>query len=117
MYRSKGSNGNIIKLSLEEQPATVIFVDESPITDTKENLLNSKVNIFPNPAKEDFITIELQDLQASDLLIYNTLGKLIKSVPVTSNQMALSIADLPAGIYQLQIQTAEGMAVKRLVVE
>jgi PKD repeat protein len=111
------ADGNIIKLSLEEQPATVIFVDETPATGTKENLLNSKINIYPNPAKGDFITIEIQDLQASDLLIYNTLGQLIKSVPVTANQMTLSVSDLPAGIYELQIQTAEGMAVKRLVIE
>jgi hypothetical protein len=102
---------------LYEQTATVIFVDETPATDIKEKLLNSKVNIYPNPAKDDFITIKLQDLQASDLLIYNTLGQLIKSAPVTADQMTLSIAELPAGIYQLQIQTAEGMAVKRLVVE
>ncbi len=110
------ADGNIINLSIDQEDANVVFINELS-TKVEENPLNKKINLYPNPVKEGMITIDVQDLEASSVQFYNTLGQLVKVSQINNNRSSISVAELPAGLYQLEIQTAEGVANKKLIVE
>ena len=63
---------------------------------------DSELFIYPNPAKEK-VTIE--GIEATEVEVYNALGRLVKTMQ-GSNE--ISVAELPQGVYLLQIADAEG---------
>ncbi|MFN4083311.1 MAG: T9SS type A sorting domain-containing protein [Bacteroidia bacterium] len=71
--------------------------------------------IYPNPANQKF-TIQtnanVQSVQITDMQ-----GKLIKTVGSNIDFNEIDIADLPRGMYVVQLQTPNGMLTKKLVVE
>jgi LEA14-like dessication related protein len=86
-------------------------------TKVEDNPLNKKINLYPNPAKEGIITVDVQDLDATSVQFYNTLGQLVKTTQIKNSKSSISVADLPTGLYQLEILTTEGVANKKLIVE
>jgi hypothetical protein len=73
----------------------------------------SQFNIYPNPTKEQF-TIQLQyGVQLKKACIYNQLGQFITSSAVNS----MNTQSLSKGIYFVQIETTNGKATKKLIVE
>ncbi len=69
-------------------------------------LIEHKVNIMPNPAKDE-IYIVWQENPAEDqqLCIFDRNGKIMQSLrlPAGTSQLRLNIADLPNGLYYLHI--------------
>ncbi|MBQ4819028.1 family 16 glycosylhydrolase [Aquimarina sp. MMG016] len=65
--------------------------------DKNENI----VGLYPNPAR-DIVTVTGHDL-GEKIVIYNLLGKTIKSVETKSNEELISITNLEAGIYIISI--------------
>jgi hypothetical protein len=70
------------------------------------------VEVFPNPASET-VTLRLpehvtvnQDLTAE---LYDAYGRLCRRTPLTGQATPVSVADLPAGLYQVVVR--DGMAV------
>ena len=63
---------------------------------------DSELFIYSNPAKEK-VTIE--GIEATEVEVYNALGRLVKTMQ-GSNE--ISVAELPQGVYLLQIADAEG---------
>ena len=59
--------------------------------------------------------------QAVDVTLLNTLGQVVRRIGVPAGradaQVALDLDNLPAGLYLVQLATAQGPLVKRLVVE
>ena len=98
----------------ELEPASVHVVDKTT-TSTHEDWLNSQVLVFPNPAADN-IRIQLNDLQAESITVFNPLGQLIIDMPVNSEAFNLSVADWESGIYLIKVKTDQGVANKRLVV-
>ncbi|MDO7875411.1 T9SS type A sorting domain-containing protein [Hymenobacter sp. ASUV-10] len=78
------------------------------------------LQLYPNPAHE---TVLLAGLPASAAplvaVLRNTLGQVVRRTTLTAvaGQALLSVAGLPAGDYTLHLFTAQGPAVRRLVVE
>jgi uncharacterized repeat protein (TIGR01451 family) len=73
--------------------------------------------LLPNPAKGQVtISTDLKDFPAG-LKVYNTLGALVHSSQLHSTKATIDIAALQAGIYYFNLQTPQGVGVKRLVVE
>src|SRR5262249_46586540 len=69
--------------------------------------LSSNVHVYPNPAT-DFVTLETgSGPEQSEIFIYNMHGQTVKHFPTrniaANHTMTLSTADLPAGIYRVQI--------------
>jgi hypothetical protein len=63
----------------------------------------SAFGISPNPAN-DQITISLNSTEASEILIYNSLGEKVMSVGTGRDLSAqINISDLPKGIYFVKI--------------
>ena len=86
-------------------------------TDTKEpEFVESQISVYPNPAKS-VLTIELEQSPES-FIIHNAAGKIISRQLVNhqSNRMTLNIADYPAGLYWLSLNTGKQIVTKKFVV-
>ncbi len=86
----------------------------SGIEQVKEN--NGQVNIYPNPTK-DVLNVELGVLnEKTTLVITDMLGNDVKQMPFNAQHVTLNISDLSEGVYNLSLQSNEGVVNKRLVV-
>lgn len=77
------------------------------------------LNAYPNPAKDKTVVEYSMDENSGTLVLYNMSGKGIKEVSVSGNsgRIALSISDLPSGIYMYGIHNSQGLTnVKKLVI-
>lgn len=76
-----------------------------------EELNHTLISVYPNPVNSN-ITIETSE-PVSIISIYNSAGQLIQ----TEIKNTFSVENLPAGIYMLQVQTANGISTARFVKE
>jgi len=78
-----------------------------------EHLLENNLSIYPNPVK-DILNIEFtRGGEIENVLIYSTLGKLVKEYEVTNNMIDLE--NLASGIYLLKVITKEGVMTTKIV--
>jgi uncharacterized repeat protein (TIGR03803 family) len=71
--------------------------------------------IYPNPNKGDF-TIE-GTVANKELVITNVLGELIFKTKTNSGKTEISLSNMPAGIYFLQINTENGIISKKVFIQ
>ncbi|MCF8296438.1 MAG: T9SS type A sorting domain-containing protein [Saprospiraceae bacterium] len=67
---------------------------------------NSSISIIPNPANTQ-LKIKLENFSSSkdlDILIFNSLGKLVKTKFIKSSPKFLDVSDLPQGLYIVAIK-------------
>jgi uncharacterized protein YjdB len=84
---------------------------------TNDDILNSSIKLFPNPAK-DFVIVE-KDNAISTLKVdlYNINGALVKSEIVDSKTQKISTNELNSGIYILQFKSENAITTKKLVIK
>jgi Secretion system C-terminal sorting domain len=70
------------------------------------------IQFYPNPTT-GIITIESEAILNVDILIYNTIGKLIKSTKTQNN--TINISELPKGVYMVSMTNNENRFVKQIV--
>ncbi|MCG9880303.1 MAG: right-handed parallel beta-helix repeat-containing protein, partial [Bacteroidia bacterium] len=79
------------------------------------------LSLFPNPYTEDFNAIvELDQAEVGDVLVYDLQGKIMhqesKSFELGENNVYINtLAGLPAGVYVLEVKTANHKQVIRFV--
>jgi len=126
-----GSNQGMIRLTVNPFNGTetaklqvkVWDVEYPNETDTATFLLNTTLNapelnpanvtIAPNPAYES-ISVS-SDYNLSSAEIFDAFGRKVKSVEVKSAQQSISLADLPEGVYTIQLANGIGAIEKRFV--
>ncbi|MCF8275609.1 MAG: T9SS type A sorting domain-containing protein [Flavobacteriales bacterium] len=75
----------------------------------------NEMQIYPNPATETiYITFPPSETGQKHLLIFNSLGALVQTVN-TNQAVQINIADLPAGLYFIQMNSDNGSVTNRLV--
>jgi len=81
-----------------------------------EQLNAGTLRLFPNPVRAT-LTVESE----RDMLAYsitNALGQQVAAANgIAAQQTQISVATLPAGFYQISVQTTEGWQTRRFVVE
>jgi len=87
--------------SLLEIPITYV-VSETSSTSFQD--LNNDISIYPNPSSQ-MISIK-EDKEVTDIIIYNLIGKKIKSVSHSEGQ-SHDITDLERGIYLVRMLNEE----------
>jgi hypothetical protein len=94
-------------------PADTTVVSSSVIP---VSVVATDVYVFPNPAN-DALNILMQGAAALNVRITDMQGRAVKSIE-GNNQMhiVLSVADLAAGNYIVQVQTNEGVVTKKIVI-
>ena len=72
-----------------------------------------EANLYPNPAKDQFIIQLKEGIQFKKASIYNQLGQFISST--TSKSM--NVESLSQGIYFVEITTDKGRSTKKLIID
>jgi hypothetical protein len=76
--------------------------------------LSAYINLYPNPAKNEII-VDLSKYTEATIQIKDMQGKELKTLKTSANQNItnIDIADLPEGMYIMDINTHSGHAIKK----
>ena len=74
---------------------------------------NIPVAVYPNPTSGN-VKIEAEGLQR--IQVYNTLGQLVESHQADGDVLECDLSRHVAGVYLVRMETAKGIATKRVVV-
>lgn len=66
--------------------------------------------LYPNPAR-NYITVETS--KSGQLVIYNTIGALVKTKALNPGKNAISVAELSNGVY---LYSVDGLSFKKLII-
>lgn len=77
--------------------------------------LSQLTKAYPNPVRETLNVASAEDIQT--VKIYNLSGAMVKAVNVQDRFAAISINDLDAGVYMVNVQFNEGVVSKRIIKE
>ncbi len=88
----------------------------------ENNILENSMNIIPNPGNGNFqLSMSLAHAQKIEVLVYDNLGRKVYSQNENASggnySATMNLSSLSSGIYSVQVITANGFAVKRLVIE
>ena len=101
---------SIVELSSK---TVTFYVDtKAPVQQVAQE---TSLNVFPNPAS-DRISVECET-EMRRITLCNALGQQVLRVTPNAPQAELSVSGLPRGLYLLRVQTANGSAVRKVVVE
>jgi len=73
---------------------------------------NEQINIYPNPANTS-MQIKVSNAQTAEIKILDVLGKEVLS----TKEKDIDVSALQEGIYFVQVKTAEGILIKKVVVQ
>lgn len=94
------------------------YVSQDPRTGVNETVTSiagndeTSITVWPNPAKDLIIVENIRD---GAYKVYNLEGALIKEGSLRNH--TVNVAEIPSGIYILELQTPSGNVKKRLVLE
>ena len=72
------------------------------------------IAVYPNPTTGQ-ISVASENLRQINII--NTLGQTLRSIAVDDDMVTIDLSSFGKGIYMLMIQTENGVAAKRVVVE
>ena len=94
----------------------MIFVTQSGRNSIIELAETAKILLFPNPT-QDVLNIHFEELHSfTDISIYTIIGELIYQSPISNNNMKISTAHLPTGIYIVTFNSPQGAVTKKILV-
>jgi PKD repeat protein len=80
------------------------------------NALKAAISMYPNPA-QDQVTLQAKDgLKINTVAFYDLLGRKVYAVTVNGDKALVNTTALPAGFYQVVIDTDKGRTSKKLAV-
>ena len=88
----------------------VVFPASTIITKV-ETVVENNVAIYPNPMN-DVLNIQLDDIQ-SNVVIFNSIGQVVRRYDNVSGDMQINVEDLNAGIYFVKVNSEITKVIKR----
>ena len=88
----------------------VVFPASTIITDV-QTVVEKNVSVYPNPMN-DVLNIQLGDNQ-SNVIIYNSLGQVVRRYENVAGDMQINVADLNAGMYFVKVDGEVAKVVKK----
>ena len=108
--------GNEYQVILEKKPTTVTLIDAELSTRTKELSKDVKMQMYPNPAKEE-VKFVFPNARAQKLEFFNALGGKIYQLQLPDlQQLTLPVAGMMPGVYMCKVYTDKGIIMRHLVV-
>jgi endonuclease I len=99
-----------------DNPEYVIKIWASDPSSSNLNTINTKLELFPNPA-HDFINVTLSKSGFYNITIYNLIGTAVHSIESSvSTKTEIGVSDLPNGLYLLQVKGENLSITKRFVI-
>ncbi len=94
----------------------------NPVADTQraeKEAIEAELKMYPNPAKNDRVTLAFESREISEIRFMNIIGKEVRKevydFPV--QKAVIQINEIPNGIYIVQIKTSENLVIaKKLIV-
>jgi hypothetical protein len=109
--------GNEILLSPAVTPDTLWIKIDSTISAMSPLLLDQRVQVAPNPAK-NLTTVTTHDLAVQRINVTNALGQVVQSTqPTQQGQHQIDVSNWKSGTYTIQIIADQGVLERRIVVE
>ncbi len=102
------SNAGIITVENIQSGDYILGVWDEEHVGIKETNNSSKIEIYPNPAK-DIIKLSAVSNQPSAVKIYNISGAIIDEIDFNSNEIEINISEYESGIYFIE---ANGESIK-----
>ena len=76
-------------------------------------MTEGQIGIYPNPA-DDQVTIEAAAIE--NVTVFNMMGQKVYESSVNADKVVLNISDYQAGIYMINVVTADYETTKRISV-
>lgn len=109
------TQGSTTPFFLSDPGAIMIRLSSDPSLAVSENELNASVNLFPNPAVNEF-TVTVDGNEATGITVIDVTGKVVYSSSVNGT-ITVNTSNFSAGIYTVNVATSNGIATKKLVVK
>ena len=78
--------------------------------------VETKINIFPNPAK-DFVSVEIEGFKANKIYLTNVVGQIVSEITPTSNICTIDTQGVKLGMYSIKIEYENGISTHKLVIQ
>ena len=112
IYTSK--DGYFCDSIVELSSKTVTFYVDTKAA-VQQIAQETPLNVFPNPARER-INVSCGEEMRS-IALFNTAGQRVRQMEPCGSEAQIPLSGLPRGLYLLRVQTANGRAVRKVVVE
>ncbi|WP_333599334.1 T9SS type A sorting domain-containing protein [Flavobacterium sp.] len=110
------ANGNHQKLLMN---AIIWLATPSALGIETSNLTNIDFTITPNPLQNKELKFSYSNIdnEPTQLAIYDTLGRSIKTIPLSNNENSLALAELNSGVYFAKISNGKQSKVLRFILQ
>ena len=85
----------------------------------QEEVISSELRTYPNPCRENKVTIEFSAKQITEIRLINITGKEVyqKSFAIPENKKQVELTGIPNGIYIIRIKTDDqNLVTKKLMI-
>lgn len=116
-FRALNAFGTYLNSDNEEKAIEVYYDNFSLVesaTASVKDVLASKFDLFPNPAKET-LRIQASDVELTSVQVYSVLGKEVYASKTVMS--SIDVSNFAKGMYLLKLNTASGSATKKIIVE
>ena len=93
-----------------------VSVEYSMCVGIDEDIANSNVNLFPNPAN-DLVTFTAEGSTIAEVQIFDLTGKMIYSNYPSSSRLEVNTSNYASGTYIVKVITENESATRRLIVQ
>jgi len=92
------------------------MVNSMNIISNKEYALNSRIDLYPNPATKTLVlNISDADLRLESYQVIDATARVVMNGNLNSGLNELNVEVLTPGVYFIKVQTNEGEAVQRFI--
>ena len=107
----------ILQLAVFAQNETTAYRNDA--TPDVSGQSTADLRVFPNPVKNQKVTLEMDSDAITEIRLVNIVGKEVmkKNFEFGVNRYQMQLEDVPKGIYLVQVKTMENKAVvKKLLI-
>ena len=121
-YSLAAYNNQSIRVAIRNMGADhyMLMVDDFRILSSNlsaNEAFSAKFSTYPNPANNVINLTNTESIRVNSVSITDLNGRVVKSVKFTDapSDIQINVADLSSGMYMMNISSAEGTAVKKIV--
>ncbi|HSR40234.1 MAG TPA: T9SS type A sorting domain-containing protein, partial [Phnomibacter sp.] len=75
------------------------------------------VHVYPNPVRQNGnVNISGAGISPSNIQLRDANGRLLRSATMSTGMYTLSTTGLPAGVYYVQVQSAQGLSTRKITI-
>jgi hypothetical protein len=90
------------------------YVDTCDVVGVNELQESNFFSIYPNPNNGSF-TIDIENLNEANLVIYNLSGQIVLQKKLTQNLTSIDLTMFSKGMYFVKVNTEKGIVIKKIV--